>query len=275
MNRFKIVSIFIPFLIVFSLITASNSNAGVPVPDFTIGPNGDAFKLVDCSIGGINGNTALCDNNAGGAIDWTRSRIKAQDMTFEGFACDLATPSTEEVNDFLKSFPGFVEACNQCDTIPDLQVCAWFGGMDPIEDDENGPYRFVNDPINNIPCEGGGIPNACNPMVMPGVGTALTFQDWCRVENDCADDEPNFAVELYMNYIRWTIGNTGVGWNDCTENCTVGDNCPPTSSYFVQCDLPDKVVSPIPTLSEWGLIAMAGVLGIIGFIVIRRRKVTV
>jgi len=28
----------------------------------------------------------------------------------------------------------------------------------------------------------------------------------------------------------------------------------------------------VPTLSEWGLIAMAGVLGIIGFIVIRRRK---
>ena len=29
---------------------------------------------------------------------------------------------------------------------------------------------------------------------------------------------------------------------------------------------------PIPTLSEWGLIAMAGVLGIVGFMVIRRRK---
>ena len=28
----------------------------------------------------------------------------------------------------------------------------------------------------------------------------------------------------------------------------------------------------IPTLSEWGLIAMAGVLGIAGFIIIRRRK---
>jgi len=29
----------------------------------------------------------------------------------------------------------------------------------------------------------------------------------------------------------------------------------------------------IPTLSEWGLIAMAGILGIVGFMVIRRRKV--
>jgi len=31
---------------------------------------------------------------------------------------------------------------------------------------------------------------------------------------------------------------------------------------------------PIPTLSEWGLIAMAGILGIVGFMVMRRRKVT-
>jgi len=37
---------------------------------------------------------------------------------------------------------------------------------------------------------------------------------------------------------------------------------------------PPTVVSAIPTLSEWGLIAMAGVLGIVGFIVIRRRKVS-
>lgn len=34
------------------------------------------------------------------------------------------------------------------------------------------------------------------------------------------------------------------------------------------------VVSNIPTLSEWGMIAMAGILGMAGFIVIRRRKVT-
>jgi len=30
--------------------------------------------------------------------------------------------------------------------------------------------------------------------------------------------------------------------------------------------------APIPTLSEWGLIAMAGILGLVGFMVIRRRK---
>ena len=32
---------------------------------------------------------------------------------------------------------------------------------------------------------------------------------------------------------------------------------------------------PIPTLSQWGLIAMAGILGIVGFMVMGRRKVAV
>ncbi len=32
------------------------------------------------------------------------------------------------------------------------------------------------------------------------------------------------------------------------------------------------IARPIPTLSEWGLIAMAGVLGIVGFLAVRRRK---
>jgi hypothetical protein len=34
------------------------------------------------------------------------------------------------------------------------------------------------------------------------------------------------------------------------------------------------VPTNVPTLSEWGLIAMAGILGIVGFMVMRRRKVT-
>ena len=35
-----------------------------------------------------------------------------------------------------------------------------------------------------------------------------------------------------------------------------------------------RVIRPIPTLSEWGLIAMAGILGLIGFIAIRKKYST-
>jgi hypothetical protein len=40
------------------------------------------------------------------------------------------------------------------------------------------------------------------------------------------------------------------------------------------CEPVEPVVSNVPTLSEWGLIAMAGILGLVGFMVLRRRKVT-
>jgi hypothetical protein len=43
-------------------------------------------------------------------------------------------------------------------------------------------------------------------------------------------------------------------------------------SEVPECEV--NVVSAVPTLSEWGLIAFAGILGIVGFMVMRRRKVS-
>jgi hypothetical protein len=41
------------------------------------------------------------------------------------------------------------------------------------------------------------------------------------------------------------------------------------------CAIPDPgLLSQVPTLSEWGLIAMAGILGLAGFMVLRRRQAT-
>jgi len=50
------------------------------------------------------------------------------------------------------------------------------------------------------------------------------------------------------------------------------------STGDISCTFTNSRIPPVtnvPTLSEWGLIAMAGILGIVGFMVIRRRKVTV
>ena len=90
------------------------------------------------------------------------------------------------------------------------------------------------------------------------------------------------------------------GWElqsiECTqgvENCSQNGGFEPclsitineeSNSIFVEClDIDTgsctftnvkKIVTNVPTISEWGLIAMAGILGIVGFMVIRRRKIT-
>jgi len=56
--------------------------------------------------------------------------------------------------------------------------------------------------------------------------------------------------------------------NSITAECLDGDE---GSCTFTNVKL---VVTNVPTLSEWGLIAMAAILGITGFMVMRRRNVT-
>jgi exosortase sorting signal-containing protein len=50
----------------------------------------------------------------------------------------------------------------------------------------------------------------------------------------------------------------------------IGDPLPSCTDALIFAN----IARPIPSLSEWGLIAMAGILGIVGFIVMRRRNVT-
>jgi len=73
-------------------------------------------------------------------------------------------------------------------------------------------------------------------------------------EEECTGDTDKIFIFNDTNGLRF--------------NCE-GENVTVTCTFFNV-----KRPTNIPTLSEWGLIALAGILGIVGFIVIRRRKVT-
>jgi len=73
--------------------------------------------------------------------------------------------------------------------------------------------------------------------------------------------------------------SNGVGLSTALDDVDVitVSGGPPYACGDVECTQPNpptEVITPIPTLSEWGLIVMAGILGIVGFMVMRRRKVT-
>ncbi len=55
----------------------------------------------------------------------------------------------------------------------------------------------------------------------------------------------------------------------------INEECQPGALTCPSFVLADPEPSTVPTLSEWGLIAMAGILGLVGFMVIRRKKVSV
>ncbi len=75
-------------------------------------------------------------------------------------------------------------------------------------------------------------------------------------------------VFLVANFAAFeSITTTGVQQN-------IGDFDIDMKGLAFDCGIPTGLARPIPTLSEWGLIAMAGVLGLVGFFAIRRRKVT-
>jgi IPTL-CTERM motif len=61
--------------------------------------------------------------------------------------------------------------------------------------------------------------------------------------------------------------------NDGGYRCGVTEDLNSSESWERIVYMATPQVAMVPTLSEWGLIAMAGILGIVGFMVIRRRKV--
>jgi len=83
-----------------------------------------------------------------------------------------------------------------------------------------------------------------------GFSGVSTDVDCCQMEGQCSDtiDNPGFICIV----------------DDVVENAF----CDQETGVCTQI----PTVSNIPTLSEWGLMAMAGVLGIAGFIIIRKRK---
>ena len=81
--------------------------------------------------------------------------------------------------------------------------------------------------------------------------------------NDCTTDA--------NGQVSWTYSSELPGTDTIVASASGSDG---ETEIELESEPVEKIWVSIPTLSEWGLIAMAGVLGIIGLLAIRRRKVT-
>jgi len=194
------------------------------------GPDGNVYQLINCNTE-EDGNSYKCPRK--GNILWTEAHDKAAGLTYKEFTnCHLATAADEKVNNFLKDWENFEDACFNPQDPANFLLCPWIGARD-LTDGGNGTYYWLDD-HNSIPCPYDSQFENCNPKVLPGVGTALTFEDWCRQENNCEYDEPNFSGEQFVGYIKYTTSGT-IGWHDYI-NGDRGSGGP--TSYFVECEVP-------------------------------------
>ena len=81
--------------------------------------------------------------------------------------------------------------------------------------------------------------------------TGIAQLTCCQISSDTCIDNSGDGGAIPCNSSENVV--PGAFCNEANNQCTVADN--------------------VPTLSEWGLISTAAILGFIGFIVIRRRKV--
>ena len=106
-----------------------------------------------------------------------------------------------------------------------------------------------------------------NPLT--GQGTLVANHDQDDFSMSAMDFQPGTGA-LFGIAFRFSDGADLVTVNTSTAVTTRIGELPLCSDALVFFALPP---SNVPTLSEWGLIAMAGILGIVGFMVMRRRKV--
>ena len=119
-------------------------------------------------------------------------------------------------------------------------------------------------------------PNGCCSTEFPLFGP-------CNAPDAFNNGVPIDAADALCNALGYESGSlTEVDSNTCPEaNAITADGSDWTSDFVNSTGYGQTytcvgfIVIPtnVPTLSEWGLIAMAGILGIVGYVVIRRRKV--
>ncbi len=127
-----------------------------------------------------------------------------------------------------------------------------------------------NDIVGTL-CPGGNLAAGIKSEIAPDIVSIVAPTELYYVIDKGIDGGNGCAI--YEEFIG--IKSVSKFPDEVTESCRQrliqGCNLKPATSPSPP--LPPGLLIPIPTLSEWGMIAMAGVLGVIGlYVALRRRK---
>jgi len=200
------------------------------------------------------------------------------------FECiQTAETACDELDgDYLGDGPCLPDFAEQCTPPPPTGCCETEGPAceNNVEQNDCNDVWMVNTscdgdvcgdappPINGC-CQRGTECQDITDQECTGEGASFFPGGMCMADGDESFCEPS------------PQGCCVFGPGDCdittAQQCTgeyQGDNT--SCDNVAACQLPPPVISAVPTLSEWGLIAMAGLLGLFSlFIIVRRHRYNV
>ena len=157
------------------------------------------------------------------------------------------------------------------------QTCTLLGSTIFVRDITSAAPNVLNTIIDNDP--GVSIPNCAGTIA--DNGNNIQFPD-----NSCGGTIATANPELGPLSTNGGITQTkAIGFGSPAFNAGNNATCLDIDQRGVSrpqdfiCDIgsyefiPVPIANNVPTLSEWGLIALAAIIGVVGFMVLRRRKV--
>ena len=178
-----------------------------------------------------------------------------------------ATPTLHAQLPVLPPEACLTEAVSGCQN-PERMLVKWSEGTDAWPDQACNPFNSFGGCDTNA-CDHA---NAWAQYVCASNGYDVGI--WTgRKEAGCGPGGPGGPVVGGTGPISMFCGGTIPCEPIVETECSPGDQ---TQIEIFCCDTgvapPPPAVEQIPTLSEWGMMATAAVLAVIGFIAIRRRK---
>ena len=279
--------ILLPLLIIFVTLSLHESSAVVQVVDWNDNANSQesppGFNQGTIETGGTTGDT-----QAGDYVVIACSTTIDVSNSFNSPTPDGWTLLDAGACDQGKGCINAIWGKFTDDPNPEVITCDW---TEPRAVFVAGSFRYrdvdVNDPIIDIACNAGSGETAVAPSIFvePGAqlagivtfnldenifleeGSPITYAEFEALAQAfiCSMEEDQNVGISGITGTTFSPGPSGEGFFDIGvpadwRACTLAIRMQPTA---------------IPTLSEWGLMAMAGVLGIAGLLVVRRRKAAV
>jgi hypothetical protein len=152
--------------------------------------------------------------------------------------------------------------------------------------------RFVQSTVPYVLTDGSTVANSYNALVTDGTllhainldeagdpptgGGAGGTSNWTNVTPEGTPKSDSVSA-MCDNWTRTDVGNSNRGdHTSANTTWTVGGGAPCDFAFHLYCfEQPQLLPATIPTLSQWGMITMVGVLGllaVIGLFVMRTRR---